>query len=73
MKRILLIFALMLASVVGVNAQVVLRIMSPSSIQGGLTHTNNGSTTGWGLANLLNPANAVLDTVWWSWTTARQA
>jgi hypothetical protein len=63
MKRILLIFALMLASAVGVNAQVVLNIMSPSSIQGGLTHTNNGNATGWGLADLLNPADAVLDTV----------
>ena len=63
MKRFLLLFALMLASVVGVNAQVVLNIMSPSSIQGGLTHTNNGNSTGWGLADLLNPANAVLDTV----------
>jgi hypothetical protein len=65
MKRILLIFALMLASAVGVNAQVVLRIMSPSSIQGSLNHSNNGSgtVTGWGLADLLNPADAVLDTV----------
>lgn len=63
MKRFLLLFALMLASVVGVNAQVVLNIMSPSSIQGGLTHTNNGNSTGWGLADLLNPADAVLDTV----------
>jgi hypothetical protein len=63
MKRILLIFALMLASAVGVNAQVVLNIMSPSSIQGGLTHSNNGDATGWGLADLLNPADAVLDTV----------
>ncbi len=63
MKRILLIFALMLASAVGLNAQVVLNIMSPSSIQGGLTHTNNGDATGWGLADLLNPADAVLDTV----------
>ena len=63
MKRILLIFALMLASAVGVNAQVVLNIMSPSSIQGDLTHTNNGNAWGWGLADLLNPADAVLDTV----------
>ena len=63
MKRILLIFALMLDSAVGVNAQVVLNIMSPSSIQGGLTHTNNGDAAGWGLADLLNPADAVLDTV----------
>lgn len=63
MKRILLLFALMLASAVGVNAQVVLNIMSPSSIQGGLAHTNNGDATGWGLADLLNPADAVLDTI----------
>jgi hypothetical protein len=42
---------------------VVLNIMSPSSLQGGLTHSNNGAVAGWGLADLLDPADAVLDTV----------
>lgn len=63
MKRILLLFALMIASLGGANAQVVLNIMSPSSIQGGLAHTSNGDAAGWGLADLLNPADAVLDTI----------
>ena len=63
MKKILHIFGWMLLTAGAAQAQVVLNIMSPSSIQGGLTHTNNGNSTGWGLADLLNPAYAVLDTV----------
>ncbi|MGA0818700.1 MAG: PA domain-containing protein [Schleiferiaceae bacterium] len=62
MKKILLLFGA-LALTVGVQAQVVLNIMSPSSLQGGLTHSNNGAVAGWGLADLLDPADAVLDTV----------
>ncbi|NBS69854.1 hypothetical protein EBT31_13215, partial [bacterium] len=63
MKKILHILGWMLLTAGAAQAQVVLNIMSPSSIQGGLTHTNNGNATGWGLADLLNPADAVLDTV----------
>lgn len=63
MKKILHIFGWLLLTAGAAQAQVVLNIMSPSSIQGGLTHTNNGNSTGWGLADLLNPADAVLDTV----------
>ncbi|MGA0110066.1 MAG: PA domain-containing protein [Schleiferiaceae bacterium] len=62
MNKILLLFGA-LALTVGVQAQVVLNIMSPSSLQGGITHTNNGAVAGWGLADLLDPADAVLDTV----------
>lgn len=63
MKKILHLLGLVLLTAGAAQAQVVLNIMSPSSIQGGLTHTNNGNSTGWGLADLLNPADAVLDTV----------
>ena len=62
MKKILLLFSALALSA-GVQAQVVLNIMSPSSLQGGLTHSNNGAVAGWGLADLLDPADAVLDTV----------
>ena len=62
MKKILLLFSALALSA-GVQAQVVLNIMSPSSLQGGLTHSNNGAAAGWGLADLLDPADAGLDTV----------
>ncbi|MEY4969320.1 MAG: hypothetical protein RLZZ261_1091, partial [Bacteroidota bacterium] len=45
MKKILHILGWMLLTAGAAQAQVVLNIMSPSSIQGGLTHTNNGNAT----------------------------
>lgn len=55
--------ALLLVASGMAQAQVVLNIMSPSSLQGGLDHTSNGAAAGWGLPDLMNPADAVLDTV----------
>jgi hypothetical protein len=63
MKRVPF-FLLVALSCFSGNAQVVLNIMSPSTIQGALAHTNNGNSNDpWGLPNLLNPSDAVLDTV----------
>jgi len=42
---------------------VILDILSPTSISGLLDHTEQGFTTGWGLPNLLNPADAILDSI----------
>ncbi len=44
-------------------SQVSFSIIEPASIAGGYDFTSNGDGTNWGLPNLLNPADAVLDTV----------
>ena len=40
---------------------ISLSVLSPASIQGIIPHSNNGNTTGWGLANLTN--TFIIDTV----------
>jgi hypothetical protein len=44
-------------------SQVAFTIVSPASISGGYEFTSNGDAPNWGLPNLLNPADAILDTV----------
>ena len=61
MKKTLL--AVFLIASVASSAQVILNIMHPLSMAGPIAHTNQGNTTGWGLADLMDPADAVMDTV----------
>jgi hypothetical protein len=63
LKKLTLSAMLMAASVAGFGQQVILNVMAPSTIAGVYDHTNQGDGSGWGLANLLNPADAVLDTL----------
>lgn len=44
-------------------AQVSFSIIEPASIAGGYEFTSNGDGTNWGLPNLLDPNDAVMDTV----------
>ncbi len=62
MKSLGLLTLLIIGST-SVNAQVSFTILEPASISGGYEFTNNGDAPDWGLANLNNPADAVLDTV----------
>ena len=62
-KKLTLSAMLMFAGVVGYGQTVILNVMQPSTIAGLYDHTNQGDGSGWGLANLLNPADAVLDTL----------
>ena len=61
MKKILLLLAL--STGLASYAQVVLNVMEPTSIGGPYTHSNNGDGSGWGLADLTDPTDAVLDTL----------
>lgn len=45
------------------HAQVTFTVTAPASIAGAYDFTSNGDGTNWGLPNLLNPADAVLDTL----------
>ncbi|NRA12047.1 MAG: T9SS type A sorting domain-containing protein [Crocinitomicaceae bacterium] len=44
-------------------SQVSFSVTAPASIAGGYNFTSNGDGTDWGLANLFDPNNAVLDTL----------
>lgn len=46
-----------------INAQVSFSVISPASISGGYDFTSNGDGTDWGLADLNDPNDAVLDTL----------
>jgi len=63
LKKITLSAIIVAASVSAYGQQVILNVMAPSTIAGVYDHTNQGDGSGWGLANLLNPADAVLDTL----------
>ena len=64
MLKKLTLSALLFFGAFAMNAQtVILNVMSPSTIAGLYDHTNQGDGSAWGLANLLNPADAVLDTL----------
>ncbi|MCR9170873.1 MAG: T9SS type A sorting domain-containing protein [bacterium] len=54
-----LLFFSLAANVFG---QVSFTIIEPASIAGGYNFTSNGDGTDWGLPDLLNPADAILDT-----------
>lgn len=62
MKRPLLIL-LALGCLQMCNAQVIFDVQAPASIAGTVDFTNNGDGSNWGLANLLDPADAILDTL----------
>ena len=64
MLKKLTLSALLFFGAFAMNAQtVILNVMNPSTIAGLYDHTNQGDGSAWGLANLLNPADAVLDTL----------
>lgn len=44
-------------------SQVIFKVLEPASIAARYNHSNNGTGSSWGLANLNDPADAVLDTV----------
>ena len=61
MIKKLTLSALLMVGAFAMHAQtVILNVMNPSTIAGLYDHTNQGDGSGWGLANLLNPADAVL-------------
>lgn len=60
-KSILVILSL--GYCIAAAAQVSFSIVEPASIAGGYDFTSNGDGTDWGLADLNNPADAVLDTL----------
>jgi hypothetical protein len=62
MKNLFLIVLTCLPSIL-IQAQVAFTIVSPASISGGYEFTSNGDAPNWGLPNLNNPADAILDTV----------
>lgn len=55
--------ALLCLAVTSINAQVTFTVLEPASIAGGYDFTSNGDGTNWGLPNLLNPLDAVQDTL----------
>lgn len=59
----LLLTSFSIAFLLNLNAQVSFSVVSPASIAGGYDFTSNGDGTNWGLPNLLNPADAVMDTL----------
>ncbi len=61
MKKLLTLCAILVF--VETFAQVSFSIIEPASIAGGYDFTSNGDGPGWGLPNLLDPADAVMDTV----------
>ncbi len=64
MIKKLTLSALLVAGAFASNAQqVILNVMNPSTIAGVYAHSNQGNGSAWGLANLLDPADAVLDTL----------
>src|SRR3989338_426313 len=61
MKAVIL-FVSCLFTVYGFT-QITFTVTAPASIAGAYDFTSNGDGTDWGLANLLDPADAVLDTL----------
>lgn len=62
MKKIVLFIVVIVFANYAFN-QVSFTIVEPVSIAGGYEFTSNGDAPNWGLANLLNPNDAVEDTV----------
>lgn len=62
MKKLLLSLGLVMAGLMTFG-QVIFDVVSPSSIAGGYGFTSNGDGSSWGLADLNDPADAILDTV----------
>lgn len=62
MKTTISTLAFCLISILSIS-QISCTIIEPASIAGGYNFTSNGDGTNWGLPNLLNPNDAVLDTL----------
>lgn len=62
MKKIYTLILFCAATIIA-NSQVAFTIVAPASISGGYEFTSNGDAPNWGLPNLNNPADAILDTV----------
>ena len=60
--RKLLFFSALLSAGLSFG-QVVFNVQTPASIAGSYQFTSQGDGSSWGLANLLDPADAILDTV----------
>jgi hypothetical protein len=58
MKKVLLTLTLATVTFLA-SAQVIFSVQSPSSIAGTMAFTNNGDGSSWGLADLMNPADAI--------------
>jgi hypothetical protein len=62
MKKILFTLTLATASFLA-SAQVIFSVQAPGSIAGTMAFTNNGDGSSWGLPDLMNPADAIMDTL----------
>lgn len=58
-----LLTAILTISVFAFQAQVIFNIKTPPAIAGNVQFTNNGDGSNWGLANLLDTANSICDTL----------
>ncbi|MBE2247629.1 MAG: T9SS type A sorting domain-containing protein [Candidatus Competibacteraceae bacterium] len=63
MKKTLLSFCLIAGMGIATQAQVVFAVESPAFLQGNYPLNYAKAADGWGVADLTNPANAVLDTL----------
>lgn len=61
--KIILLSLLSICALSAGNAQVSFTVTAPSSIAGGYEFTSNGDGTDWGLPNLDDPNDAVMDTL----------
>ncbi|MFT4601349.1 MAG: hypothetical protein ACI857_001529 [Arenicella sp.] len=61
--KLLLLCSIFIIGASTAFSQVSFTILEPASISGGYEFTSNGDAPDWGLANLNNPLDAVLDTV----------
>jgi hypothetical protein len=62
MKKTLLLL-IMISGLTSYSQTVILNVLEPSTIGGTYTHSNQGDGSGWGLADLTDPADAVIDTL----------
>jgi hypothetical protein len=62
MKKILLTL-LLISGFAGYSQTVILNVLEPSTLGGTYDHTNQGDGSAWGLADLTDPADAVIDTL----------
>lgn len=63
MKKLLFSAFALIGATIGSQAQVIFNIVEPSNISGTIPFTSNGDGSSWGLANLDNPSDAILDTI----------
>lgn len=63
MRKLLLSCLLGAAAFAASAQQVVFNVITPSAIAGPIPFTNNGDGSSWGLADLNDPADAILDTL----------